>query len=67
MRVERSGPAAVPFKVIGVPFRREAAASSARSVAFSFIHTNDMPGFFAFPVSPLPKNALRRPQNRDWR
>src|SRR6185295_6220389 len=62
MRVERSGPAAVPFKVIDVPFRRDVAASSARSVAFSFIHTNDMPGLSAFPVSPWSKNALRRPQ-----
>jgi hypothetical protein len=57
----------VPFKVIGVPFRREAGASSARSVAFSFIHTNDMPAFCAFPVSPLLKNALRRSQNLDRR
>jgi hypothetical protein len=67
MRVERSGPAAVPFKVIGVPFRRDAAASSARSVAFSFIHTKGMPVTYAFPVSSLLKNALRRLQNRDWR
>src|SRR3954463_11398451 len=62
MRVERSGPADVPFKIIGVPLRCDAAASSARYVAFSFIHTNDMPGSGAFPVSPLLKNALRRPQ-----
>jgi hypothetical protein len=66
MRVERSL-TAVPFNVIGVPFRRGVAASSVRTVAFSFIHTNDMPGSSAFPVSPLLKNALRRPQNRDWR
>jgi hypothetical protein len=33
----------VLFGVIGVPFRRGEAASSARSVAISFIHTNDMP------------------------
>src|SRR6266480_2634375 len=35
----------VPSGVIGVPFRRGVAASSAGSVAFSFIHTNDMPVF----------------------
>jgi hypothetical protein len=42
----------VPFGVIGVPFRRWKAASSARSVSFSFIHTNDMPlsGTFRFPL-----------------
>jgi hypothetical protein len=39
----------VPFGVIGVLFRRGFAASSASSVAFSFIHTNDMPDFL--PVS----------------
>jgi hypothetical protein len=38
----------VPFGVIGVPFRRLVAASSAESVSFSFIHTNDMPLFRAF-------------------
>jgi hypothetical protein len=40
------------------------AASSARTVAFSFIHTNDMPAFGVFPVSPLLKNALRPPRNQ---
>jgi hypothetical protein len=40
---ERSGTADVPFGVIGVPFRRGVAASSAESVSFSFIHSNDMP------------------------
>jgi hypothetical protein len=57
----------VPFDVIGVLFRRGFAASSALSVAFSFIHTNDMPVFLlfsvAFPVSSLPPNALRGAQN----
>jgi hypothetical protein len=52
----------VPFNVIGVPFRRDVAASSAPSVAFSFIHTKHMPVSALFPVSPLLKNALRRPQ-----
>jgi hypothetical protein len=33
----------VPFGVIGVPFRRVMAASSARGVSILFIHTNDMP------------------------
>jgi hypothetical protein len=37
----------VPFDVIGVLFRRGFGASSAGTVAFSFIHTNDMPVFFA--------------------
>jgi hypothetical protein len=42
----------VPFGVIGVPFRRGGAASSARSVSISFIYTNDMPvsGAFRFPL-----------------
>jgi uncharacterized protein YbaA (DUF1428 family) len=45
----------VPFGVIGVPFRRGQAASSASSVSFSFIHTNDMPVFraFRFPLCRL--------------
>jgi hypothetical protein len=38
-------PADVPFTVIGVSFRRGMAASSAESVSFSFIHSNDVPGF----------------------
>jgi hypothetical protein len=62
-----------------VLFRRARAASSAGSVSFSFIHTNDMPlsfagflaGFFAafgrFPVSPLPPNALRGGRNSSVR
>jgi hypothetical protein len=33
----------VPFTVINVSFRRGKPASSARSVSFSFIHTNVMP------------------------
>jgi hypothetical protein len=44
----------VPFGAIDVLFRRASGASSAGTVAFSFIHTNDMPvsgrffaGFFA--------------------
>jgi hypothetical protein len=51
---ERSA-ADVPFGVIGVPFRRGQAASSASSVSFSFIHTDDMPGFraFRFPLCRL--------------
>src|ERR1700727_739872 len=57
---ERAAMADVPFGVIGVPFRRRKAASSVRSVAFSFIHTNDMPLFWNFRVSPLPDHALRR-------
>jgi hypothetical protein len=59
--VERSGPAAVPFEVIGVPFRRDAAASSARSVAFSFTHTNDMPGYFAFSSFPFAEKCSKTP------
>jgi len=43
----------VPFGVIGVPFRRGAAASSASSVSFSFIHTNDMPAFFVLSGFPF--------------
>jgi hypothetical protein len=51
-RRERWATADVPFTFIGVPFRREAAASSAGSVSFSFIHTNVMPlsGIFRFPL-----------------
>jgi hypothetical protein len=33
----------VPFGVIGVLLRRFGGSSSAGSVSFSFIHTNDMP------------------------
>jgi hypothetical protein len=40
------------------------AASSVESVSFSFIHSNDVPVFAAFPVSPLPGNALRPAHNR---
>jgi hypothetical protein len=49
---ERWVTADVPFKVINVPFRRGAAASSAESVSFSFIHSIDMPvsGTFRFPL-----------------
>jgi hypothetical protein len=49
---ERAATAAVPFGVIGVSFRCWNAASSARSVSFSFIHTNDMElsGTFRFPL-----------------
>jgi hypothetical protein len=51
--MERSAAADVPFSVIGVPFRRGAAASSDLQVSFSFIHTNGMPvsGTFGFPLS----------------
>jgi hypothetical protein len=66
MRVERSV-TAVPFKVIGVPFRRGATASSARYVAFSFIHTNDMPGSSAFSGFPFAEKCSKTPANRDWR
>jgi hypothetical protein len=70
----RSVTADVPFGVMDVLFRRARVASSAGSVSFSFIHSNDMPvslpgfaDFFAvfrrFPVSPLPPNALRGGQN----
>jgi hypothetical protein len=52
---------AVPFKVIGVPFRRDAAASSARSVAFSFIHTNVMPGYFRFSGFPFDEKCSKTP------
>jgi hypothetical protein len=48
---ESPATADVPFDVIGVPFWRSLEASSAGSVAFPFIHTNDMPLFRAFPVS----------------
>jgi hypothetical protein len=58
------GTADVPFGVIGVLFWRGQAASSAQSVSFSFIHTNDMPVFWNLPVSPLDGNALRPPQSR---
>jgi hypothetical protein len=36
------------------------AASSAGSVAFSFIHTNDMPLFAGPALSLRPENVLRR-------
>jgi hypothetical protein len=42
----------VPGKVIAVLFRRGLAASSAGSVSFSFIHSNDVP-LFAEPGLPL--------------
>jgi hypothetical protein len=45
----------VPFAAIGVPFRRARPASSAGSVSFSFIHTNDMPLFRHSAVSPSPE------------
>jgi hypothetical protein len=45
-------PADVPLTVIGVSFRRGMAASSAESVSFSFIHSNDVPVSARFPVSP---------------
>jgi hypothetical protein len=41
-----SATANVPFVVIGVPFRRGAAASSGGQVSIFFIHTNDMPLFW---------------------
>jgi hypothetical protein len=40
------------------------AASSAESVSFSFIHSNDVPVSVPFPVSPWGENALRRAHNR---
>jgi hypothetical protein len=40
------------------------AASSAGSVSFSFIHSNDVPVSAVFPVSPLRRNALRPAHNR---
>jgi hypothetical protein len=52
---ERPAAADVPFGVIGVPFQRGRAASSAGSVSFSFIHTNDMPVFRHLAVSPARK------------
>jgi uncharacterized protein YbaA (DUF1428 family) len=54
---ERLVTADVPFGVIGVPFRRGVAASSAESVSFSFIHTNDMPISRTFPF-PLCREML---------
>jgi hypothetical protein len=57
-------PADVPFTVIGVSFRRGMAASSAESVSFSFIHSNDVPVSHPFAVSPLRQNALRPGHNR---
>jgi hypothetical protein len=38
----------VPFGAIDVLFRRASGASSAGTVAFSFIHTKDMPVFCRF-------------------
>src|SRR5450631_2630252 len=55
--VERSA-TAVPFGVIGVPFRRGRAASSAPSVSFSFIHTNDMPVLRTLPF-PLSRKCFK--------
>jgi hypothetical protein len=54
-RIEEAGrwaAANVPFGVIGVLFRARPAASSAGSVSFSFIHSNDMPfsATFRFPL-----------------
>jgi threonine dehydrogenase-like Zn-dependent dehydrogenase len=50
----------VPLIVITVLFRRGEGASSAGSVAFSFIHTNGVP-IFAEPAPSLgPANFLRR-------
>jgi hypothetical protein len=40
------------------------AASSAESVSFSFIHSNDVPVSAPFPVSPQAQNALRPADNR---
>jgi hypothetical protein len=62
MRVERSV-TDLPFKVIGVPFRRGVTASSARSVAFSFIHTNDMPAFRVFSGFPFAEKCSKTPAN----
>jgi hypothetical protein len=45
-------PADVPLTVIGVSFRRGMAASSAESVSFSFIHSNDVPVSLAFSGFP---------------
>jgi hypothetical protein len=56
-------PADVPFTVIGVSFRRGMAASSAESVSFSFIHSNDVPvsaSFSGFPSGS--KCSKTRPQ-----
>jgi hypothetical protein len=47
--------------VISVPFRRGAAASSARSVAFSFIHTKGMPGYFRFSGFPFAEKCSKTP------
>jgi hypothetical protein len=49
--------------VIGVPLRCDVAASSARSVAFSFIHTNDMPAYLAFSGFPLAEKCSKTPTN----
>jgi hypothetical protein len=45
----RSATSDVPFGVMAVLFRRAKAASSAGSVSFSFIHSNDVP--VSLPVS----------------
>jgi hypothetical protein len=50
----------VPFTVIGVLFRPAAAALSAGSVAFPFIHTNDMPVSFAFSGFPFADKCFKR-------
>jgi hypothetical protein len=57
-------PADVPLTVIGVSFRCGMAGSSAESVSFSFIHSNDVPVSVSFPVSPQAQNALRPAHNR---
>jgi hypothetical protein len=57
-------PAGVPLTVIGVSFRRGMPGSSAESVSFSFIHSNDVPVSARFPVSPQAQNALRPGHNR---
>jgi hypothetical protein len=54
-------PADVPFTVIGVSFRRGMSASSAESVSFSFIHSNDV------PVSAvIPGRAFADPESRGF-
>ncbi|MBX9651480.1 MAG: hypothetical protein K2X57_30945 [Xanthobacteraceae bacterium] len=50
----------VPFSVIIVSFRTAAAALSAGSVSFPFIHTKDMPVSFAFSGFPFADKCFKR-------
>jgi hypothetical protein len=54
-------PVDVPFTVIGVSFRRGMAASSAESVSFSFIHSNDVPVSAPFCGFPFAAKCFKDP------